>query len=148
MDGQMGGKSETDISYPQLCYAGDMNIIITRLQILVGNDVNFFHSSGLTWATYAQCHVIPFVTKASLCHHTLNTNHWHRLWVIPAIPGAKGNITTFNYVCRCEVARHEHSILCWQAMWGDNCHCKEAPRDITMEVVCKIALASSTIFVL
>ena len=57
--------------------------------ILAGNGINFFHSSGLNQYTYARCQVISCATKATACHHTLNANHWHRLWEIPAITGAK-----------------------------------------------------------
>ena len=61
----------------------------------------FYHSSGLNWATYARCQEISCVTRASACHHTLNDKHWHRLLETPAIFGVKSNITIFNYVCRC-----------------------------------------------
>ena len=44
--------------------------------------------------------IFPPITKASTCDHTLNANHWHCLWEIPAINGVKSNLTTFNYVCR------------------------------------------------
>ena len=60
----------------------------------------FYHSSGLNWATYARCQEILRVTRASACHHTLYGNYWHRLLEIPAIICVKNNITTFNYVCR------------------------------------------------
>ena len=60
----------------------------------------FYHSSGLNWATYARCQEISCVTRASACHHTLNGNHWHRLLEILAIIGVTSNITTLNYVCK------------------------------------------------
>ena len=43
-----------------------------------------------------------------------------------------------------EVARHEHSVPCRRALWGDNFR---APRDVTMGVARETALASSTIIV-
>ena len=60
----------------------------------------FYHNSGLNWATYARCQEISCVTRASACHRTLNGNHWHCLLEIPAIIGVTSNITTFYYVCR------------------------------------------------
>ena len=51
-------------------------------------------------ATYARRQVISCVTKASTCHHTLHTNHWHCLWKIPPIVAGKSNVTTFIQVLR------------------------------------------------
>ena len=46
-----------------------------------------------------------------------------------------------------EVARHEHSVPCRRALWGDNSRRQGAPRDVTMGVARETALASSTIIV-
>ena len=73
----------------------------------------FYHSSGLNWATYARCQEMSCVTRASACHHTLNDKHWHRLLEIPAIFGVKSNITIFNYVCRFFV-----NIITLERPWG------------------------------
>ena len=72
----------------------------TTVWILAGNGINFFHSSGLNYATYTRRQINSCVTKASACHHTLQANHWHRLWEILGIIGVKNNIRNFNYVCK------------------------------------------------
>ena len=69
--------------------------------IWVGNVISFIMAAGLIRLhIYAQCQEISCVTRESVCHQTLNDNHWHRLLEIPAIICVKSNITTFNYVCR------------------------------------------------
>ena len=67
---------------------------------LGGKLHQFYHSNGLNYATYARCQEIPYVTRASACHHALNDNYWHRLLEIPTIIGVESNITIFNHVCR------------------------------------------------
>ena len=75
--------------------------LITWLRGFWWEMSSIFHSSGLNKAISDRRQVISCVTKASVCHHTLNANRLHRLWEIPANIGVKSNIKTYNHICRC-----------------------------------------------
>ena len=74
--------------------------IIIWLCVFWRKMASIFYSSGLNLVTFVRCQVISCATKASACHHTLNVDHWHRLWEIPANTGVKSNIATFNRISR------------------------------------------------
>ena len=59
--------------------------------IFVGNGINFSIAKGLI-----SLHMPICVTKASVCHHTLNANQWHCNF---SIHWCQKQRTTFNYVC-------------------------------------------------
>ena len=69
--------------------------------IWAGNYISFTIAAGLIrlhmpGVKKSRCQEISCVTRASACHHTLNDNHWHHLFKIPAIIGVKSSIITFN----------------------------------------------------
>ena len=83
-------------------YSCDSACCLTRHLYTLRPEQNGRHFAYeiFKWMLLRSTKIFLCVTKAKVCTDTLNVNHCHRLWEIPAIIGIKRNTTTFDYVCR------------------------------------------------